>query len=133
MWPKHLDGFESLISFEEIERDFFGIPSKNIDYDTCQKALNKNFTKCNLESGNSTEPICILHQELVLTHAISKQAKKVWSLIHWVMANLKKFMSPDQVEASRAIAFILRDNWACNDCRGFFNAGVLGGLGYPPL
>jgi len=133
LWPKHLDGFESLISFEEIERDIFGIPSKNIDYDTCKTALIKDFNECSPESGNSMEPICILHQELVFTRAIKNQANKVWSLIHWVMANLKKFMSPDQVEASRAIALILRDNWACNDCRGFFNAGVLGGLGYPPL
>jgi len=131
LWPKHLDGFESIIPFEEIESDIFGAPLSN--YSECKNALNKTSSECSIDSGFSNTSACILHSQLLYGGQLAHRAANVWSLIHWVMTNQKEFMSPEQVEASRAIAFILRDNWWCPDCRGFFTAGVLGVYGYPPI
>ena len=41
-------------------------------------------------------------------------------------------MRADQIEASRAIASLLQQNFWCTDCRGFFSIGILREYGYPP-
>jgi len=56
----------------------------------------------------------------------------VWSLIHFVMHNQPAPMSSEAVEASRALAGALSQNFYCNDCRGFFTIGVLSEYGLPP-
>jgi len=126
LWPKHLEGFEELISFPNIERNIFGVPFASSE--ECTAATSKTCAECK----DSKSKICILHRQIAEAGVLTAQPNKVWSLIHWVMTNLKEVMSSEQVKASRAIAFILRDNFWCPDCRGFFDTGVLGALGYPP-
>jgi len=128
LWPKHLPKFATLTSFEEIQK-LFGLPYAT--YKSCTQANKKTDAECPIENKSK---LCVLHRQLVHAATLSIQPNKVWSIIHWVMTNLEedKDMSLDQVEASRAIALIMRDNFWCNDCRGFFDTGVLGVLGYPP-
>lgn len=128
LWPKHLPGFEFLQSFEEIEI-LFGLPSKT--YSDCVHAAAKTEADCKTDPQSA---VCVLHMHLVNAASLAIQPNKVWSIIHWVMTNLQedRDMSPAQVDASHAIALIMRDNFWCNDCRGFFDTGVLGVLGYPP-
>lgn len=126
LWPKHLAGFEELIPFQTIEDDVFVMPTATNEQ--CQLAAT---AVC---EPNDNSEICILQRHHVYIARLIQQPNKVWSLIHWVMTNLKEEeeMTTQQVEASQAIALILHDNFWCSDCRGFFDGGVLGVLGYPP-
>jgi len=76
---------------------------------------------------------CRIRYSLAQSVSRASRPNQVWSLIHWVMHNLPERMSVEQVQASKAIALILKDNFWCNDCRGFFTIGVLGAVGYPPV
>ena len=61
-----------------------------------------------------------------------RQANKVWSTIHSLMANTADPMRPAGVEASRALAVWLRQHFMCTNCRGFWGAAVVNELGLPP-
>ena len=76
---------------------------------------------------------CRIRYSLAQSVSRASRPNQVWSLIHWVMHNLPERMSVEQVQASKAIALILKDNFWCNDCRGLFTIGVLGAVGYPPV
>lgn len=124
LWPRHIPGFEVLPTFDMIEREVYAIPYSNAS--TCVAAEQATCT-----SSNDSQ-ICHLQDRLAYAGQIVNQPCKVWSLIHWVMANLLPIMTEEQVHASQSIALVLRDNFWCNDCRGFFTIGVLGEFGYPP-
>ena len=167
LWPRHLSGFEKgPPSFESIE-EWYEIPTKsNAECLAASKAEG-----CNELSEDALTEACRLQRKLATVGRIINEPNKVWSLIHWSMANLKDPMTQEQVQASKALALILRDNFwfvtaecvlwreailekvpirstrplddsllmrptpmtcRCNDCRGFFDTGVLGVFGYPP-
>jgi hypothetical protein len=51
-------------------------------------------------------------------HVQYRQANKVWSLIHTLVANTADPMRAASVEASRALAVWLRQHFMCTNCRG---------------
>jgi hypothetical protein len=51
-------------------------------------------------------------------HVQYRQANKIWSLIHTLMANTADPMRAASVEASRALAVWLRQYFMCTNCRG---------------
>ena len=133
LWPRHLAGFEDgPPPFEEIERDVYVIPTTTNDQ--CLAASKAEGCGAGSPNEASISPECRLQRKLAYAGRIINEPNKVWSLIHWVMTNLRddQDMTPEQVQASKAIALILRDNFWCNDCRGFFDGGVLSQFGYPP-
>ena len=84
-------------------------------------------------AGGSTEcETCRIKAALANAAQRASRPALVWSLVHWTMHNLPRTLTREQVEASKAIALILKDLFWCNDCRGFFAIGVLGSVGYPP-
>ena len=64
--------------------------------------------------------------------ALYRQAAKVWSTIHSLMANTADPMRPASAAASRALAVWLRQHFMCTNCRGFWGNVVLEELGLPP-
>lgn len=60
-------------------------------------------------------------------------ANKIWSFIHFATFNQPSTMSPEAVQASRAIAVQLSRSFVCMECRSFFTTGILEPYGLPPM
>ena len=65
---------------------------------------------------------------------LSAQPNKVWSLVHFLTFNLIDLqITQEKGLASQALATLLAQNFWCNDCRSFFEVGVIEPFGMPPL
>jgi len=58
---------------------------------------------------------------------------KVWSIVHFTTFNLPDQATEEQAYASRALATLLAQNFWCDDCRSFFQVGVIAQFGPPPV
>jgi len=58
---------------------------------------------------------------------------KVWSIVHFTTFNLPDAATEEQAYASRALATLLGQNFWCDDCRSFFQVGVIEKFGAPPV
>lgn len=73
-------------------------------------------------------------QLLAEASILSAQPNKVWSLVHFFTFNLIDLqITQEKGLASQALATLLAQNFWCNDCRSFFEVGVIEQFGLPPL
>ena len=72
---------------------------------------------------------------LAKADVLAAQPNKVWSLVHFLTFNLLEVQIQIQQKglASQAMASLLAQNFWCNDCRSFFQVGVIEHFGLPPL
>ena len=70
---------------------------------------------------------------LAEAQVLASQPNKVWSLVHFLTFNLLEVQIHQKGLASQALASLLAQNFWCNDCRSFFQVGVIEQFGLPPL
>lgn len=88
--------------------------------------------KCASElSAETATPNCV-QGALLAAHGIQFRPCKLWSLVHWFMFNIPNPVPPETADAARALAAFLGEKFVCNDCRAFFQQGVIGHIGLPP-
>jgi len=128
LWPQR-EGIGPIPDFDVIEKNFYLPSITRAQCDAAEALEVEEAVEC---TDSDRSPRCLILHRLLEVEILSSSPNLVWSLIHWVMHNLPSTMSLQQVQASKAIASILQQNFWCNDCRGFFVIGVLGSVGYPP-
>ena len=72
---------------------------------------------------------------LAKASVLASQPNKVWSLVHFLTFNILEVQVQIYKKglASQAMASLLAQNFWCNDCRSFFQVGVIEKFGLPPL
>lgn len=116
LWPGHIYG--EVPTYEEMVENVLPAPQ---NYGTLDQCLD--------DFSNMTSPT---RTELLKARTFLRPTR-IWSAIHNSVHNIKDgIMTPAQVDASRAIAILLQQNFWCTDCRGFFAIGILAEYGYPP-
>lgn len=122
LWPeKHVGSYPT---YAEVEKDFFKMHGVNL--------LAMNMTECKQATEVEQDEQSDFAKALATANLWASKPNMVWSLIHFVMHNQPEPMSRRAVDASRALASHLSENFWCNDCRGFFTIGVLSEYGLPP-
>lgn len=87
--------------------------------------------QCAIQSDESTTMVSHLLKE---AHILAAQPNKVWSLVHFFTFNLIDLqITESKALASQALATLLAQNFWCNDCRSFFEVGVIKQFNLPPL
>merc|ERR1739848_106353 len=110
--------------YSDVEDDFFKINGVNL--------LDMNMTACKQATEVEQDEQSDFASALATAGIWASKPNLVWSLIHFVMHNQPQPMPRKAVDASRALASHLSENFWCNDCRGFFTIGVLSEYGLPP-
>jgi len=122
LWPEKYVG--QYPNYSEVEEDFFNIHDVNL--------MSMNISECKEATEVEQDEQSDFAKALATANIWASKPNLVWSLIHFVMHNQPSPMSQRAVEASRALASHLSENFWCNDCRGFFTIGVLSEYGLPP-
>jgi len=123
LWPRQSVG--PYPSWEEIRYTFF-----LVEVGSRRLNLKEDITAetCHIREEENEEVV----DALAFTKHWSNTPNLIWSLIHFMMHNQRAPMPQRAVDASRALATHLSENFWCNDCRGFFTIGVLSVYGLPP-
>jgi len=78
------------------------------------------------------KPNCV-QEALLRGHRLQYMPNKLWSVAHFFLHNMVDPVPSKVANAAQALAAFLGERFTCNDCRGFFQIGVIGATGIPPL
>jgi len=84
---------------------------------------------CDPGTYNTTD----VKKKLATAHMMANRPNKIWSVAHFVTMNLPDPVPASVAHASQALAVFLAHNFWCDDCRGFFQVGVVEEYGLPPI
>jgi hypothetical protein len=106
------------------------IPTFDVVMESLPNPVEKGVKEC---VRQSKLPNSAVSKQLATLGSMSMRPNLIWTLVHYVTFNLPDVMSPAQVEAARFLATWLAENFWCDDCRSFFQVGVIQEyLGLPP-
>jgi len=123
LWPHHVlpppPSYEELMA--ELPNPFAcdGVTTADI----CQKMS---------EEDPDPKPNCV-HKALAKAAELQWQPCKTWSVVHFFMHNLVDPVPEKVANAAQALAALLAQRFVCDDCRGFFQDGVIKPYGLPPI
>mmetsp|Transcript_3276 Transcript_3276/g.6942 ORF Transcript_3276/g.6942 Transcript_3276/m.6942 type:complete len:517 (-) Transcript_3276:34-1584(-) len=100
-----------------------------LKYNPTPLQLAGGVEECYEQQGNASSSVPSMLHNLTIA---ATRPNLVWSLVHFAMHNQPRPMSFKRVQASRALAEFLMENFWCTDCRGFFAIGVVKEYGLPP-
>jgi len=107
------------------------IPSFNAVMQTIPNVMANGYKEC---VRQSKIPNSAISKQLAQIGAMSMRPNLLWSFIHLATFNLPNPVSKEQSEANRFLATWLAENFWCDDCRSFFQIGVIQEyLSLPPL
>ncbi|CAK9004788.1 unnamed protein product [Durusdinium trenchii] len=126
LWPMHVLK-QPIPTFEELSK---------LLPDPFEYLISQGYTpeqasiQCVKESNKQRSEVAIL---LGKAGVLSAQPNKVWSVVHFFTFNLDEKNGESKGLASQALASLLAQNFWCNDCRSFFEVGVIEQFGLPKM
>lgn len=98
---------------------------------TCDGVTTAEICENMSQESADPKPNCV-HQKLADAASLQWQPCKTWSLVHFFMHNLPDPVPEEVANAAQALAAFLGQRFVCDDCRGFFQEGVIKPYGLPP-